>query len=143
GAERWLGAGHPLGRPHATLDPANVAIVTANIAVGLARAAPESARAFEANRQALLERVAEADRRWKAALAPFRGAAIVSYHDSWPYFYRAFGLVEAGVIEDRPGISASPQHVANVIRARREQKVRVILHESWYRSDGTSLAAKV
>src|SRR5207249_953295 len=71
-----------------------------------------------------------------------RGAGIVSYHDSWPYFYRAFGLVEAGVIEDRPGIPPSPQHLANLIRSMREQKVKVILHESWYPSDVTSRVAK-
>ena len=140
--DRSLGDVHPLGSPHYTLDPDNVAIVTANIAAGLARAAPESARAFEANRQALLERVAEADRRWKAALAPFRGAAIVSYHDSWPYFYRAFGFVEGGVVEDRPGIPASPQHLAALIRHMREQQIKVILHESWYPSDLTARIAR-
>jgi ABC-type Zn uptake system ZnuABC Zn-binding protein ZnuA len=68
---------------------------------------------FEANRQAFLERLAAADRRWKAILAPYRGAKLVSYHDSWPYFYRAFGLVEGGIIEDRPGIPPSPQHLAS------------------------------
>jgi ABC-type Zn uptake system ZnuABC Zn-binding protein ZnuA len=140
--DRSMGDVHPLGSPHYTLDPDNVAIVTANIAAGLLRAAPEQARAFEANRQGLLERIADADRRWKSALAAFRGAAIVSYHDSWPYFYRAFGLVEAGIVEDRPGIPASPQHLANLIRTMREQKVRVILHESWYPSDVTSRVAK-
>ncbi len=140
--DRSMGDVHPLGSPHYTLDPDNVVIVTANIAAGLTRAAPEQARAFEANRQAFLERVAEADRRWKAALAPFRGAGIVSYHDSWPYFYRAFGLVEAGVIEDRPGVPPSPQHLTNLIRTMRAQKVRVILHESWYPPDVTGRVAK-
>jgi ABC-type Zn uptake system ZnuABC Zn-binding protein ZnuA len=140
--DRSMGDVHPLGSPHYTLDPDNVALVTANIAAGLTRAAPEQARVLEANRQGFLEKVAEADRRWKSALAPFRGAGIVSYHDSWPYFYRAFGLVEAGVIEDRPGIPPSPQHLANLIRSMREQKVKVILHESWYPSDVTSRVAK-
>ena len=140
--DRSMGDVHPLGSPHYTLDPDNVAIVTANIAAGLTRAAPEQTRVFEANRQGFLERVAEADRRWKAALAPFRGAGIVSYHDSWPYFYRAFGFVEAGVIEDRPGIPPSPQHLANLIRSMRQQKVKVILHESWYPTDVTNRVAK-
>jgi len=140
--DRSMGDVHPLGSPHYTLDPDNVVIVTANIAAGLTRVAPEQARAFEANRQAFLEKVADADRRWKSALAPFRGAGIVSYHDSWPYFYRAFGLVEVGVIEDRPGIPPSPQHLTNLIRTMREQKVRVILHESWYSTDVTSRLAK-
>jgi len=140
--DRSMGDVHPLGSPHYTLDPDNVVIVTANIAAGLTRVAPEQARAFEANRQAFLEKVADADRRWKSALAPFRGAGIVSYHDSWPYFYRAFGLVEVGVIEDRPGIPPSPQHLTSLIRTMRELKVRVILHESWYSTDVTSRLAK-
>ena len=140
--DRSMGDVHPLGSPHYTLDPDNVAIVTANIAAGLTRAVPEQVRAFEANRQGFLEKVADADRRWKFALAPFRGIGIVSYHDSWPYFYRAFGLVEAGVIEDRPGVPPSPQHLANLIRLMREQRVRVILHESWYPTDVTSRVAR-
>src|SRR2546427_4295873 len=52
----------------------------------------------------------------------FRSARIVSYHDSWPYFYSAFGLVEGGVIEDRPGIPPSPQHVAALIRQMRRSE---------------------
>jgi ABC-type Zn uptake system ZnuABC Zn-binding protein ZnuA len=140
--DRSMGDVHPLGSPHYTLDPDNVAIVTANIATGLTRAMPEQARVFEANRQGFLEKVAEADRRWKSELAPFRGVGIVSYHDSWPYFYRAFGLVEAGIIEDRPGVPPSPQHLANLIRLMRERNVRIILHESWYPTDVTSRIAK-
>src|SRR3989475_714502 len=118
--DRSMGDVHPLGSPHYTLDPDNVALVTANIAAGLGRVAPERTRAFEANRQAFLEKVADADRRWKAVLASFRGAPIVSYHDSWPYFYRAFGLVEACLIEDLPGIPPSPQHLATLIRHMKE-----------------------
>src|SRR5207245_2753241 len=48
--DRSLGDVHPLGSPHYTLDPDNAVIVTGNIAAGLARVAPEHARAFEANR---------------------------------------------------------------------------------------------
>ena len=140
--DRSMGDVHPSGSPHYTLDPDNVAIVTANIAAGLTRAFPEQARAFETNRQTFLEKVAEADRRWKAALAPFRGSALVSYHDGWPYFYRAFGFIEGGTIEDRPGIPPSPQHLASLIRAMREQKVKAILHESWYPTDVTSRIAR-
>src|SRR3989441_1232391 len=140
--DRSMGDVHPLGSPHYTLDPDNVAIVTANIAAGLGRVAPERTRAFEANRQAFLEKVADADRRWKAVLASFRGAPIVSYHDSWPYFYRAFGLVEAGVIEDRTRIPPSSPHLATLIRHIKEHKVRVVLHESWYPNDITSRIAR-
>jgi len=140
--DRSMGDVHPSGNPHYTLDPANLPIVTRNIAAGLARVAPEHARVFEANRDAFLEKVAAADQRWKALLAPFRGARIVSHHDSWPYLYRAFGFVEGGIIEDRPGIPPSPQHLAALIRRMREAPVKVILLESWYPPDTANLVAR-
>ena len=140
--DRSLGDVHPLGSPHFTLDPGNMPVVTANIGRGLARVAPEHAAMFETNRSAFLARVAMAETRWKEVLAPFHGAGIVSYHDSWPYFYRAFGLVEAGIIEDRPGIPPSPQHVAALIRKMSVERVKVILHESWYPRELTDFVAQ-
>ena len=141
-ADRSLGDVHPLGNPHYTLDPANIPTVTGNIATGLAQMFPELAPQFEANRQAFLERLTAADRRWKAILAPYRGTKIVSYHDSWPYFYSAFGLVEAGIIEDRPGIPPSPQHLASLIQQMKAEKVQVILLETWYPADVAKLVAR-
>jgi zinc/manganese transport system substrate-binding protein len=66
----------------------------------------------------------------------------VSYHDSWPYFYRAFGLEEVGVIEDRPGVPPSPQHLAGLIRQMRERRVKVVLVESWYPTDTPAAVAR-
>jgi zinc/manganese transport system substrate-binding protein len=140
--DRSMGDVHPAGNPHYTLDPGNIPIVTANIATGLARLAPDLAPKLEANRQAFLERVATADRRWKATLAPLRGAKVVSYHDSWPYFYQAFGLVEGGIIEDRPGVPPAPQHLASLIRRMRDERIRVILLETWYPADTAKLIAR-
>lgn len=140
--DRSMGDVHPLGNPHYMLDPANAPIVTRNIVAGLARAAPELAGKLEANRQAFLEKLTAADRRWKALLAPYRGAKIVSFHDTWVYFYRAFDLVEAGIIEDRPGVPPSPQHLASLIRKMREEKIKVILVETWYPPDVPNLVAR-
>ena len=140
--DRGLGDVHPLGSPHFTLDPGNMPTVTENIARGLARIAPDLARLVEANRAAFLARVAAAMTRWTDTLAPYRGAGVVSYHDSWPYFYRAFGLVEVGIIEDRPGIPPSAQHIAALIRKMSAERVKVILHESWYSREISDLVAQ-
>lgn len=140
--DRSLGDVHPLGNTHFDLDPANIPVVTANIAAGLSRVAPDLGPKFEANRRAFLEKVAAADRRWKALLAPYRGAKLASYHDSWPYFYRAFGLIEVGIIEDRPGVPSSPQHLTSLIRRMRDEKVKVILLESWYPPDVSNFVAR-
>jgi ABC-type Zn uptake system ZnuABC Zn-binding protein ZnuA len=140
--DRSLGDVHPSGNPHFTLDPGNLPVVTSNIVAGLSRLRPDLGERLENNRRRFLDDVATATRRWRAALERHRGAPVVSYHDSWPYFYRAFGLEEIGVIEDRPGVPPSPQHLAALIRQMRERRVKVVLVESWYLPDTAAAVAR-
>ena len=140
--DRSMGDVHPTGNPHFTLDPGTMPTVTANIVAGLSRLRPDLAGRLEENRRRFLDDVAAATQRWRAVLAPHRGQRVVSYHDSWPYFYRAFGLEELGVIEDRPGVPPSPQHLAALIREMREQRVKLVLVESCYPRDVATAVAR-
>jgi zinc/manganese transport system substrate-binding protein len=129
--DRSRGDVHPEGDPHYTLDPANAEIVTANILDGLKRAAPPHSPLFEARRRDFLARLGAAMADWRMTLEPFRGAKVITYHDTFSYFLRRFGLELAGTIEDRPGIPPSPSHLAELIRTIREQKIKVIVAEPW------------
>lgn len=140
--DRSLGDVHPSGNPHFTLDPGTLPVVTGNIVAGLGRLRPDLTERLESNRRAFLDEVAGAARRWNDLLAPYRGAPVVSYHDSWPYFYRAFGLEELGVIEDRPGVPPSPQHLVTLIREMRERRAKVVLVENWYPTDAATAVAR-
>jgi len=140
--DRSLGDVHPSGNPHYTLDPGTLPVLTATIASGLARLRPDLAPALEANRRDFLSRVDVRFRRWREMLAPHHGARVVSYHDSWPYFYRAYGLVEVGVIEDRPGVPPTPQHLVQLVRQMKEQRARVVMLESWYPPDTAAAVAR-
>ncbi len=44
---------------------------------------------------------------------------MVSYHRVWSYFFDWVGLQYAGVIEDKPGIPASPIHVTRLVKTMR------------------------
>ena len=140
--DRSLGDVHPLGNPHFVADPRNLPIVSANIVAGLSRIMPELTPTFEANRTAFLAKVGAAYAGWRQTLAPHRGFGLVSYHDSWPYFEQAFDLAECGIEEDRPGIPPSPQHLTLLIRAMKEKRCTVILHESWYPTDVSAFVAR-
>ena len=129
--DRSRGDVHPEGNPHFTLDPTNAPIVTGNILEGLVRLAPEHRAAFEARRREWLARVDVALKRWQESLAPYRGARVVTYHDTWVYFLDRFGLVSAGTVEDRPGIPPSPGHVADLVRRMKSEQVRVVIYEPW------------
>jgi zinc/manganese transport system substrate-binding protein len=127
--DRSRGDVHPEGNPHYTVDPANVPTITANIVDGLTRVAPGHGAAFAARRGEFLADLEQALARWQKALEPFRGAGVVTYHESLTYFLRRFGLEQAAAIEDRPGIPPSPTHLVALIRLIREQRIKVIAAE--------------
>jgi len=129
--DRSMGDVHPSGNPHYTLDPALVAIAIANIEEGLARVTPEHRAVFERNRRAFLGRLEEAMARWSRTLGPARGAKVVVYHNNWVYFLARFGLVQAGTIEERPGIPPGPGHLTQLIRRMKDEGVRLVLVEPW------------
>lgn len=49
---------------------------------------------------------------WLGSAPP--GRKVVYYHKSWAYLNNRFGIVEVGVIEDRPGVAPSAGHKARL-----------------------------
>ena len=129
--DRSMGDVHPVGNPHYTVDPGMVPGVTGNILEGLARVSPQNRAAFERNREQFLARLAQAMTKWSADLAPFKGAKVIVDHNMWPYFLTRFGLVQAGSIEERPGIPPTPSHLTKLIASMKEDKIKVIIAVPW------------
>jgi len=129
--DRSMGDVHPLGNPHFTLDPGLAPVITQTILDGLVRVAPKHRDAFEKNRAAFLARLETDIAKWTKATEPVKGAKVVVYHGYFTYFLKRFGLVEVGVVEDRPGIPPSPSHLAQLIRKMKEERVRVVIVEPW------------
>jgi zinc/manganese transport system substrate-binding protein len=129
--DRSMGDVHPTGNPHYTPDPGLAPQITANILAGLVRLQPGSRPTFEKNRAEFLARLDEAMPGWVAALAPFKGAKVVQYHPDFVYLFARFGLVKGGAIEDRPGIPATPAHLARLIQEMKQEKIKLVVVEPW------------
>lgn len=129
--DRSMGDVHPVGNPHYTLDPGMAPAITANILDGLARVAPSHRAAFEQNRKDFLGRLDEAMIRWTTTMAPFKGARVVVDHNMWVYFVTRFGLLQAGSVEERPGIPPTPGHLTRLIALIKDEHVKVILSAPW------------
>ena len=129
--DRSMGDVHPMGNPHYTADPGMAPAVTTNILNGLARVAPQSRAAFERNRAAFLARLEQAQARWTEVLAPVKGARVVVDHNLWAYFLTRFGLVQAASVEERPGIPATPAHLAKLIELIKGERIKVIMTVPW------------
>ncbi|HET9855418.1 MAG TPA: metal ABC transporter substrate-binding protein [Methylomirabilota bacterium] len=129
--DRSMGDVHPTGNPHYTPDPGLAPQITANILAGLVRLQPGSRPTFEKNRAEFLARLDQAMPGWVAALAPFKGAKVVQYHPDFVYLFARFGLVKGGAIEDRPGIPATPAHLARLIQEMKQEKIKLVVVEPW------------
>lgn len=129
--DRSMGDVHPLGNPHYSLDPGMAPVITQNIVDAFARFAPDRRAEFERNRQAFLSRLDEAMVRWTRTMEPLKGAKVIVYHPQWIYLLTRFGLSQAGTLEDRPGIPATPSHVTKIIRQMRDERIKVIIVEPW------------
>jgi ABC-type Zn uptake system ZnuABC Zn-binding protein ZnuA len=135
------GHAHGVANPHYWLDPGNAAVVTAAIAEGLARLMPAERERIVANRNRFLADLDVRLRRWTELLAPFAGAKLIAYHNSWPYFARRFRLDVIDFVEPKPGVAPSPAHLAHLIAAGRKAQVRAIVHEPYEPEDASRLLA--
>jgi ABC-type Zn uptake system ZnuABC Zn-binding protein ZnuA len=127
-----MGDVHPMGNPHYWLDPANAVRIAIQIENRLAELRPADSKYFEQRLNDFKVRINEANKRWTAALAPYRGAKIVTYHNSWPNFAKHFGLDVAGYVEPKPGVPPSPSHTFELINQMKAQHVKVIVMEPYF-----------
>ncbi len=129
---RSMGDVHPLGNPHYWIDPGNAVRIAIQISNRLTQLRPDDGPYFAQRLNTFKQRMNEANRRWTAMLAPFRGAKIVTYHNSWPNFMRRYGLNVVGYVEPKPGVPPSPSHTFELINLMKEQKVKALLIEPYF-----------
>jgi zinc/manganese transport system substrate-binding protein len=123
---------HPLGNPHFWLDPENGRRVARAVLDKLGQLHPADRGYFEQREADFERRLTEGEKRWDAAMAPFKGTKLVTYHRSFPNFADCFGLDIVGYVEPRPGIPPSPSHTLDLITDMKRLNVKVILVEPYF-----------
>jgi zinc/manganese transport system substrate-binding protein len=126
------GAPETVTDPHAWQDLANGKIYVANIRDGLIASDPDGKSAYEANAAKYLAAIAEEESAVKAALGalPEARRKIITSHDAFGYFGKAYGLeiiAPQGVSTES---EASAQDVAKIIRQIKQQKIPAVFVEN-------------
>jgi zinc/manganese transport system substrate-binding protein len=129
---RAMGDVHPAGNPHYWLDPGNGRKIAAAIRDKFSELSPADKAYFAQRYSDFDKRLADAEKRWDATMAPYKGTKIVTYHRSWPNFVERFGLDVIGYVEPKPGIPPSPSHTLELIEEMKRQNVKVILVEPYF-----------
>ncbi|MFZ5875222.1 MAG: metal ABC transporter substrate-binding protein [Nitrospirota bacterium] len=140
--DRSQGDVHGKGNPHFLTDPVNGIIVAETIAERLCRLDTGGCASFKSNARAFRGRVESALAKWTTTLAPYQGAKVIVYHDSWPYFTKRFGLTTVGYVEPKPGVPPPPSHVAELSDLMKRERVKVIMMEPYHERSIPDLLAR-
>ncbi len=112
---------HGAFNAHIWLDAKNAQQMVRNLAQGLMEACPEQAEAIADNRDAYLARLSALDAELTAGLAPVAGKEMITFHEAFPYFAKAYGLTVAAVVAREPDTALSPRELAGLVELIREK----------------------
>jgi ABC-type Zn uptake system ZnuABC Zn-binding protein ZnuA len=129
---RAMGDVHPLGNPHYWLEPGNGRLMAQAVRNKLGELSPANKAYFAQRYDDFDKRLAAAERRWDATMAPYKGTKVVTYHRSWPNFMERFGLDVIGYVEPKPGIPPSPSHTLELIDEMKRDGVKLIVVEPYF-----------
>jgi ABC-type Zn uptake system ZnuABC Zn-binding protein ZnuA len=129
---RAMGDVHPQGNPHYWLDPDNGRRIAKAIQNKLTELSRADAALFAERFADFDRRLTEAEKRWDAMLAPYKGLKVVTYHRSWPNFADRFKLDVIGYVEPRPGIPPTPAHMLDLIQEMKRLQVKIICVEPYF-----------
>jgi zinc/manganese transport system substrate-binding protein len=126
------GHGHGGVDPHAWQNIANAKLYVANIRDALAAADPAGQGAYEANAAAYLARLDALEAEVKAAIArvPAERRRVITSHDAFAYFERAYGIdfiAPQGVSTEA---EASAKDVARIIQQIRKDRITAVFVEN-------------
>ncbi|MBN2801484.1 MAG: zinc ABC transporter substrate-binding protein [Deltaproteobacteria bacterium] len=69
---------------------------------------------------------------WMKQMLPLRGKKIVTYHKTWVYFSKVFGIDVIGEVEPKPAIPPSPRDVERLENNMKKLDVKVVLAANFY-----------
>jgi zinc/manganese transport system substrate-binding protein len=123
---------HEGADPHAFQDLANARIYVANIAKGLSEVAPHHAADFKANADKLIAEIAALDQQLKAdfAAVPAERRRILTSHDAFHYFGRAYGIEFVSVQGVSTEAEPTAEDLAKVVRQARDGHLSAIFLEN-------------
>lgn len=129
--DRSMGDIHPGGNPHVHLDPRNISKIAEALGDRLAQIDPAGAQAYKTGAAVFLERWQAAIARWEREGARLKDVPVVVYHRDMSYFIAWMGMREVGSLEPKPGIPATPSHLADLVARMKREPAKVIVYSAY------------
>lgn len=130
------GEEHARGNPHFWLDVGYAMRYVERIRDALIRVDPAGEEVYRRNAREYLEELERLDRyiRERAASIPEERRKLVTFHDAFPYFARAYGFEQVAVVLANPNAEPGSREVARVVRVVRREEVPAVFTEPQFNS---------
>lgn len=136
-----VGFDTPLPNPHLWLDPDKAQNYARTISESLIFVDPENEPYYEQNRERYSRQIGDITStvREKLASIPDERRKLVTTHDAFQYFASFLGLESVAVVVAGPGQEPSPEDIADLARAIRDQAVPAVFVEPQISAESDTL----
>jgi len=136
------GEGNEGDNPHLWVSISNAIIQVENLGRALEAFDPEHRELYRKNTAGYTARLEVLRAKMHAALAPYRGRPIITFHEAFPYFAREFDLRIAAVVEREPGSQPSARELAETIELVRKNNIPALFSEPQYPASAAGAIAQ-
>ena len=127
-----VGEAETLYNAHVWLDPKNAIRMVGNLAEGLMAACPDQAEGIAANRDDYIKDLHELNSYLSDVLFALSRRDIVTFHEAFPYFAKAYNLDVVAVVNREPGDALSPAALGELVLLVRELNLPPLFVEPQY-----------
>ena len=125
--------------PHYWLDPDRAATMLQGIANQLTVIDPANADLYQNNAKAAAQTLRDEGVKLRESLSPLKTRELITFHDGFSYFAKAFDLNIVLAVEEEEGQEASAQVISHALALIQTYKLPAIFTEQ-YSSDATAKA---
>jgi ABC-type Zn uptake system ZnuABC Zn-binding protein ZnuA len=115
--------------PHIWLSPRNAIVQVRNIMNALLKIDEENSPIYKSNAEDYIRKLGTLDGKIQTEIDSWKRKEFIAFHSAFKYFAEDYGLRQAAVIEEFPGKSPSPSHIAGIIDIIKSTDVNAIFTE--------------
>ena len=127
---------------HIWLAPQNAVQMVKNLRDGLSELLPDKAEQIRANAEQYIARLEALDAELREAIAALPNKKIVTFHEAFPYFAKAYGLEVAAVVALEPDEPISPRMLKRGIQQVKEAGNPPLFSEPQYENTALRTVAQ-
>jgi len=135
---RSKGDVHPEGNPHFMLSPSRAIAVGKALVKKLSEIDSSNSAYYQENFNRFEKNTLSKVQEWKGKLKT--GLKVITYHKTLTYFYDEFGVNNVDVLEPKPGIPPSANHILGLIKRIKDESIKYIVVENYF---DTSVAKRI